>query len=136
MTDASTGDQPNAEPSAPDAEPLRPRHHPIDERFSFANERTFLAWNRTSLALITAGLAVTQLLPPFDVPGGRRIIGLPLIAAGTLVAGASYFQWQRNEQAMTRGDELPDSILPLIVAVVVGVAAAIAFVLAAFSGSS
>lgn len=117
------------------AEPLRPRHHPIDERFSFANERTFLAWNRTSLALITAGLAVTQLLPPFDVPGGRRIIGLPLIAAGTLVAGASYFQWQRNERAMTNGEELPDSILPLIIAVVVGVCAAVAFVLAAFAGT-
>ena len=51
-----------------------------DVRFSYANERTFLAWIRTSLGLITAGLAITQLLPPFDVPGGRRLIGLPLIA--------------------------------------------------------
>ena len=41
-----------------------------DPRFSYANERTFLAWNRTALALISVGLAVTNLLPPFDLPSG------------------------------------------------------------------
>ena len=115
---------------APDASPAE-----VDARFSYANERTFLAWNRTALALVTAGLAVTQLLPPFDVPGGRRMIGLPLIAAGTLVAIASYFQWQRNERAMAQGAPLPSSILPLVIAVVVGVCAAIALILAAFTGT-
>ena len=39
-----------------------------DPRFSYANERTFLAWNRTALALISVGLAVTNLLPPFHLP--------------------------------------------------------------------
>lgn len=34
-----------------------------DVQLSFANERTFLAWERTALGLITAGLAITQLLP-------------------------------------------------------------------------
>ena len=53
-----------------------------DVQLSFANERTFLAWERTALGLITAGLAITQLLPSFDFPGGRRLIGLPLIALG------------------------------------------------------
>ena len=52
-----------------------------DVQLSFANERTFLAWERTALGLITAGLAITQLLPSFDFPGGRRLIGLPLIGA-------------------------------------------------------
>jgi putative membrane protein len=106
-----------------------------DVRFSYANERTFLAWNRTSLALVTAGLAITQLLPPFDVPGGRRIIGLPLIALGTLTAFFSYRQWVGNEQAMRTGQPLPPSPLPRVVAAVVGISAIVAFVLAAFSNT-
>jgi len=101
-----------------------------DVRFSYANERTFLAWNRTALALVTAGLAVTQLLPPFDVPGGRRMIGLPLIAMGTLLSVASYGQWQRNERAMRLGRPLPRSVLPALVSAVVAVSAVIALVLA------
>ncbi|HEX9260732.1 MAG TPA: DUF202 domain-containing protein [Acidimicrobiales bacterium] len=105
-----------------------------DVRFSYANERTFLAWNRTALALMTAGLAVTQLLPPFDVPGGRRMIGVPLIAMGTLVAAASFFQWRRNEQAMRRNRPLPGSVLPVLVAAVVAVAALVALVLALLEG--
>lgn len=104
-----------------------------DVRFSYANERTFLAWSRTSLALVTAGLAITQLLPRFDVPGGRRLIGLPLIALGTLTAVFSYRQWVANERAMRNREPLPPSPLPRILAVVVGASAVIAFVLAAFA---
>lgn len=117
---------------APEPEEQRERA-PIDVRFSYANERTFLAWNRTALALITAGLAVTQLLPPFDVPGGRRMIGLPLIALGVVVASTSFLQWQRNEEAMHRREPLPKSLLPLLVAVVVAVSAVVALALAIFS---
>jgi putative membrane protein len=105
-----------------------------DVRFSYANERTFLAWNRTALAMVTAGLAITQLLPPFDVPGGRRLIGIPLIAIGTLVAVASFFQWQRNEAAMRAARPLPKSILPALVAAAVALSAVIALVLAAVGG--
>ncbi len=60
-----------------------------DVRFTYANERTFLAWNRTALALIATGVAATQLLPALDIRFGRRILGLPLIAMGTLVAFTS-----------------------------------------------
>ena len=116
------------EPSG-DAEP-----HPIDVRFSYANERTFLAWNRTALALVTAGLAVTQLLPPFEVPGGRRMIGVPLIVLGVIVALTSLRQWQHNEQAMVEGRSLPSSPLPFLVALVVGVTALVALGLALFGG--
>src|SRR3954468_12177273 len=82
-----------------------------DPRFSYANERTFLAWCRTALALMTAGLAITQLLPPFDIPGGRRLIGIPLIVAGTVLAAGSLLQWARNERAMRLGRPLPRSYL-------------------------
>lgn len=105
-----------------------------DVRFSYANERTFLAWNRTALAMVTAGLAITQLLPPFDVPGGRRLIGVPLILAGTVVAIASFVQWRRNELAMRRGQPLPASILPALVAIVVGLSSVVALGLALFGG--
>jgi putative membrane protein len=119
-------------------DPLRHHHRArVDVRFSYANERTFLAWNRTALALVTAGLAVTQLLPPFDIPGGRRMIGLPLIAMGTVVSLVSFFQWRRNEEAMHHGEPLPNSLLPLALAIVIGLAAAVAFVLVvAASGNS
>jgi putative membrane protein len=105
-----------------------------DVRLSFANERTFLAWERTALALITAGLAITQLLPSFDFPGGRRLIGLPLIALGTVIAATSYWEWQLNQDAMRHGRPLPGSRLPLIVAVVIAIVAAIGFVLVVVEG--
>ena len=107
-----------------------------DVRFLYANERTFLAYNRTSLALVTAGLAITQLLPPFDLPGGRRMIGLPLIAMGTLMSVASLFQWRRNEQAMRLGKPLPRSVLPVLVTVVVAASAVVALLLAIFAESN
>ncbi len=106
-----------------------------DVRFLYANERTFLAYNRTSLALVTAGLAITQLLPPFDFPGGRRMIGLPLIAMGTLMSIASLLQWRRNERAMRLGQPLPKSLLPVLVTIVVAASAVIALALAIFAES-
>lgn len=120
----------------PPSEPPEGEIPPIDARFSYANERTFLAWNRTALASVTAGLAVTQLLPDFSVPGGRRMIGIPLIALGVVVSLVSLRQWQANERAMEEGRHLPPSPLPVLVAVVVGVTAVIALVLALFGGES
>jgi putative membrane protein len=107
-----------------------------DVRFSYANERTFLAWIRTSLGLVTAGLAITQLLPPFDFPGGRRLIGLPLIALGVVVSLFSFRNWQDNEQAMRAGRALPKSTLPRVAAVVVSIVAVVGLALVIFAGSS
>ena len=78
---------------------------------------------------MTAGLAVTQLLPDFDVAGGRKIIGVPLIALGVLVSLISLRQWQANERAMEERRHLPASPLPLIVAGVIGATALVALVL-------
>ena len=88
-----------------------------DPRFTFANERTFLAWSRTALALVIAGLGIVQLLPPFPrVPAGRHLLGLPLIALGAVLATAAYVEWVRSQRALRRGDSLPHSVLPWILA--------------------
>jgi putative membrane protein len=101
-----------------------------DVRFTYANERTFLAWNRTALALIATGVAATQLLPEFHVDGGRRILGLPMIALGALVAFTSYRHWKANQQAMRRGEPLPRSPMPLVLSIGIAIVAVIAVVLA------
>jgi putative membrane protein len=103
-----------------------------DVRFSYANERTFLAWNRTALALIAAGLAVATLLPKFEIAYGRRIIGVPLIALGAVLAYASYRRWEDNERAMRLGQPLPPSNLPRVLAFGIAFAALLAAVVALF----
>ena len=105
-----------------------------DVRFSFANERTFLAWNRTALALIATGVAATQLLPKFHVTEGRRILGLPLVVLGAWVAAASLHHWRANERALRRGQPLPRSPMPFVLAVGVVVVGVIGAVLAAYGG--
>ena len=88
-----------------------------DPRFTFANERTFLAWSRTALALVVAGLAIVQLLPPFPgVPAGRHLLGVPLIALGAVLAIVAYAEWVRNQRALRRGEPLPVSVMPWVLA--------------------
>jgi putative membrane protein len=100
-----------------------------DARFTFANERTFLAWSRTALALVVAGLAIVQLLPPFPgVPVGRHLLGLPLIALGAVLAVTAYGEWVRNQHALRRGEPMPRSVLPWILAATVTLTAVIAAV--------
>jgi putative membrane protein len=101
-----------------------------DARFTYANERTFLAWNRTALALIATGVAATQLLPDLQVAGGRRILGLPMIALGAVVAVTSFRHWRSNQRAMRRNEPLPSSPMPLVLSLGIGAVAVIAVVLA------
>jgi putative membrane protein len=97
-----------------------------DPRFTFANERTFLAWSRTALALVVAGLGIVQLLPPFPgVPVGRYLLGVPLIVLGAVLAVVAYTEWVRNQRALRRGQPLPRSIMPWILAATIGAMAAI-----------
>src|SRR5579863_5202662 len=105
-----------------------------DPRFTFANERTFLAWSRTALALVVAGLGIVQLLPPFPgVPAGRHLLGVPLIALGGVLAVAAYVEWGRSQRALRRGEPLPRSILPWILAATVTAIAVIAAVVVLIS---
>jgi putative membrane protein len=105
----------------------------IDPRLSFANERTYLAWTRTALALISIGLA-TQLLPEFDVRGGRQIIGVPCIVAGIAVAIASLRGWAERERAMRLGRPLPRSALGLGLTALLCAVAVVALILVLVGG--
>jgi putative membrane protein len=120
-------------PSASITDAARPQQEDEpDVRFTYANERTFLAWNRTALALIATGVAATQLLPKLQLEWGRRLLGLPLIALGALVAAESFRQWRANQRAMRRGDPLPRSWMPLVLTIGIVVIGGIAVVIAAF----
>ena len=62
-------------------------------------------------------LAIVQLLPPFPgVPWGRHLLAVPLIALGAVLSVASYLEWTRNQRALRRGEPLPRSPLPRILA--------------------
>src|ERR1700758_3317082 len=88
-----------------------------DPRFTFANERTFLAWSRTALALVVAGLGIVQLLPPFPgVPIGRHLLGVPLILLGAVLAIVACGEWVGTQRALPRGDPLPRSVMPWVLA--------------------
>jgi putative membrane protein len=105
-----------------------------DARFTFANERTFLAWHRTALALVVAGLAIIQLLPPFPgAPWGRHLLAVPLIALGAVVSVTSYFEWNRDQQALRRDDPLPPSRLPRILAAAITAISLLAAALVLFA---
>jgi putative membrane protein len=107
-----------------------------DARFTYANERTFLAWNRTALALIATGVAASQLLPVLDINFARRLLGLPLIAMGALLALASYRRWEANERAMRLREPLPPSPLPRLLALGIGIVAVLAIVVASIGAPS
>ena len=107
-----------------------------DARLTFANERTFLAWSRTALALVVAGLGIVQLLPPFPgVSAGRHLLGIPLIVLGAVLAVAAYAEWVRNQHALRRGEPLPRSVLPWILAATVTGIAVIAAVVVLISAA-
>lgn len=87
-----------------------------DYRFTLANERTFLAWIRTSLALIAGGIAVVQFLPAFGIAGVRHALSIVLTAGGGVLAVLAVRRWQQVQSAMRRGDDLPGTRIPVLLA--------------------
>jgi putative membrane protein len=94
-----------------------------DYRFTLANERTFLAWIRTALALVAGGLAAATLLP--DVTGSE-LLGIVLLAMSFVTAATAYGRWARNERSMRLGQPLPESRLPMLMAIGTAVVAIVA----------
>ena len=83
---------------------------------------------------MVGGLAVAQLLPPFPgVPWARHVIGIPLILLGAVIAVLCYTEWQASQRALRRGEPLPRSLLPRLLAGTIAVIALLAAVLALVS---
>jgi len=101
---------------------LRAEGRTPDYRFSLANERTFLAWIRTALALVGGGIAVDQFLTGMR-PGARTAIAVVLLAGGAVCAVRAVNHWLRCERAMRRGEDLPLSRFPVLLAVGTALAA-------------
>jgi inner membrane protein YidH len=102
-----------------------------DYRFTLANERTFLAWIRTSLGLLAGGVAVRQLVQPFEVAGARTALALLAIGASVVLAGGGYLRWVEVQRAVRRGEPLPPARLVPLVAAGVLIIACVAFVMVA-----
>ncbi|MGH1503162.1 MAG: YidH family protein [Acidimicrobiales bacterium] len=100
-----------------------------DYRFTLANERTFLAWIRTALALAAGGLGALNLIENFY---GQEIVGFLLLGLSATAAVNAYRRWRSVELAMRLEQPLPNSRLPMIVALgttVIGLAVAVLFAL-------
>jgi putative membrane protein len=130
-TDPAQTDPAETDPAETDPAETEP-----DARFTLANERTFLAWSRTALALVAAGLGIVQLLPPFPgVPVGRHVVGIPLIVLGAVIAVAAYTDMMRNQRALRRGQPLPRSVLPRLLAATIGGVATVAAIVVLLSAT-
>jgi putative membrane protein len=130
---ATTGDGPDAAAEVESVE-SQPVETEPDPRFLLANERTFLAWIRTALALIAGGLALAAFLPPFDVPGGGQVIGLPLVVFGGVIALVSYRRLGLNERALRTGQPLLHDRLPAVLAVGVALSAILSLLILGLGG--
>ena len=139
MTDEDADEPADPPPARPRVE-IRRRHlleplHRVgrdpDPRFTLANERTFLAWNRTALALMAGGLAVSRLLPDFDLPGGNAWLGVPLTLLGGSLAFISYYRWYAVERAMREDQPIPIARVPAMLGLAIAAVAVFSAILIA-----
>lgn len=94
-----------------------------DYRFTLANERTFLAWTRTAVSFLAAGVAVRQLVPPFEVAHAREVLAVACALLAVVIGGGAYPRWRRAQYAIRRDAPLPATwMLPLVAGAVLGVA--------------
>ena len=68
------------------------------------------------VALVAAGVAVVQLLPEGEPDAESYIVGVPLIALGTVLPVLSLRRWGDNERAMRFGRPLPHTRLREVLA--------------------
>ena len=102
---------------------IRPTDH-------LANERTFLAWIRTSVAIMTFGFVVVKFALfvkqiamllgentkqlPLPAKSYSAVLGIALVAIGTLMALLSYLRFKRNEKQLNENRYVPSSTLSLL----------------------
>jgi len=89
-----------------------------------ANERTFLAWMRTSIGIMAFGFVVVKfslfvkqislILGKADIihsKGYSGILGIALVAVGTVTSALSYIQYKHSEKQINNEDYKHSSIL-------------------------
>ena len=89
-----------------------------------ANERTFLAWMRTSIGIMAFGFVVVKfslfvkqislILGKENVihsKGYSGIVGIILVAVGTVTAVLSYIRYRRSEKQLNEGYYQHSSLL-------------------------
>jgi putative membrane protein len=89
-----------------------------------ANERTFLAWIRTSIGIMAFGFVVVKfslfvkqislILGKENVihsKGYSGIVGIVLVAVGTVTALLSYMRYKHSEKQLNEGDYKHSSVL-------------------------
>lgn len=93
----------------------------VDARFTLAAERTVLSWFRTALGLVAAGLAVMHVLPDYSTQTSRDILGIGLVAFGTLTAVAGGVRWKQTTTALRDGGEMPGPFpIWMLIALLIG----------------
>ena len=102
-----------------------------DYRFTLANERTFLAWVRTALGLLAGGVAVRQLVDPFDIANATTALALLAIGCSLVLVTGGYLRWVAVQRAIRHGEELPAARLVPMAAAALGLIAVVTFVLIA-----
>jgi len=99
-----------------------------DPRFSLANERTFLAWIRTALGMIALGVGIATFVSTKETHRVSLVLAGALVLLGGIVSVGAWFRWLRVERAMRLQHGLPPSRLAPVIAIGIGVVAAIAIV--------
>jgi putative membrane protein len=97
-----------------------------------ANERTFLAWIRTSIGIMAFGFVVVKfslfvkqvsmLLGKPNVVQHRGysvIVGIILVAAGTLTCILSYFRYKSTEKVLRQGNYKNNSFLVVMTTAII-----------------
>ena len=89
-----------------------------------ANERTFLAWIRTSIGIMAFGFVVEKfslfvkqislILGKANIvpqKGYSGIVGIVLVAVGTITAVLSYIRYKHSEKQLDEGNYKHSSVL-------------------------
>jgi inner membrane protein YidH len=98
---------------------------PLDPRIALANERTLLSWMRCALALVAAGTTagtVVAINPPW-LHAGVAILPITL---GLAAAVLGFVRWQRVDEAVRLGVELPPDRELRLVALAISLLAVLA----------
>lgn len=97
-----------------------------------ANERTFLAWIRTAIAIMAFGFVVVKFVlflrqvsivlgegqhtATFPTQGRSAIIGITLVAFGTIISLLAFFRYKNIEKQLNQGTFFPSLSLSLLLA--------------------